>query len=539
VRASGAGRGSLGGASRQAEQGRRTQCATVNSKASAEFIRRPRNSPNSGKSGSDTDDLQESWLQTQVEGEGTVRFWWKVSSEADCDYLEFWIGTTRQDRISGSVDWTEVSYTVSGTGTHTLKWRYVKDGSESAGDDCGYVDHIQWSGPLPQDPDPSVWRELTYVYDAQGRRSEKKYDRATVLKYIYDGDQCIAEYDAGGNLRRKYVYGPGVDEPVCMIESTTTYAGTYYYHFDASGNVVALTDDDGDTAQVYEYSVYGQVGATDPDHTNRFLFTGREFDKETGLYYYRARYYKPEIGRFLQVDPVGYKAGMNLYHYCRNRPLLLTDPLGLDPETPPVIGYLFTPGYGDLALYEGNIWGISDIYGYAVEDITVYWVGGLPVYIVNPEASADHPSWSSEGMIVPQGSLLTLDQSLDILGRVSPTPPASPCGTGTQIRNDYSKCRDNCDKDFEVCMLAAGAIGTEMTVIGGMLGPAGALVGLGFGLTETVLGYVLCRETRDTCRDYCSSMSSWCRGNPRMGVAPGSGPRPENPWLVGDPWPTR
>jgi RHS repeat-associated protein len=224
-----------------------------------------------------------------------------------------------------------VSYTVSGAGTHTLKWRYVKDGSESAGDDCGYVDYIQWSGPLPQDPDPSVWRELTYVYDAQGRRSEKKYDRVTVLKYIYDGDQCIAEYDAGGNLRRKYVYGPGVDEPVCMIESTTTYAGTYYYHFDASGNVVALTDDDGDTAQVYEYSVYGQVGATDPDHTNRFLFTGREFDKETGLYYYRARYYKPEIGRFLQVDPVGYVAGMNLYRYCSNNPWNLTDPYGDSP----------------------------------------------------------------------------------------------------------------------------------------------------------------------------------------------------------------
>jgi RHS repeat-associated protein len=118
-----------------------------------------------------------------------------------------------------------------------------------------------------------------------------------------------------------------------MIESTTTYAGTYYYHFDASGNVVALTDDDGDTAQVYEYSVYGQVGATDPDHTNRFLFTGREFDKETGLYYYRARYYKPEIGRFLQVDPVGYEAGMNLYRYCDNNPWNLTDPYGMDPNS--------------------------------------------------------------------------------------------------------------------------------------------------------------------------------------------------------------
>ena len=50
------------------------------------------------------------------------------------------------------------------------------------------------------------------------------------------------------------------------------------------------------------------------------MFTGREFDKETGLYYYRARYYNPQIGRFLQTDPIGYGDGMNWYGYCRQRP---------------------------------------------------------------------------------------------------------------------------------------------------------------------------------------------------------------------------
>ena len=105
-----------------------------------------------------------------------------------------------------------------------------------------------------------------------------------------------------------------------MIESTQTYAGTYYYHFDALGSVVALTNSSGNTVEVYEYAVYGQVGASDPNHPNRFMFTGREYDKETGLYYYRARYYNPQIGRFLQTDPVGYGAGMNLYRYCDNNP---------------------------------------------------------------------------------------------------------------------------------------------------------------------------------------------------------------------------
>ena len=85
-----------------------------------------------------------------------------------------------------------------------------------------------------------------------------------------------------------------------------------------------------------DYSVWGQVGAWDPDHPNPYLFTGRRFDKETGLYYYRARYYHPEIGRFLQTDPIGYGDGMNWYAYCRNSPANFVDPRGLTWEDPAV-----------------------------------------------------------------------------------------------------------------------------------------------------------------------------------------------------------
>jgi RHS repeat-associated protein len=72
------------------------------------------------------------------------------------------------------------------------------------------------------------------------------------------------------------------------------------------------------------------VAAEDPNLLNPYMFTGRRFDFETGLYYYRARYYNPYIGRFLQTDPIGYDAGINWYLYCHNNPLSYTDPSGLD-----------------------------------------------------------------------------------------------------------------------------------------------------------------------------------------------------------------
>ena len=113
-----------------------------------------------------------------------------------------------------------------------------------------------------------------------------------------------------------------------MIDVADSNA-VYYYHFDGLDSVVALSDSDGDSCQSYEYSVYGQVAAEDPNHTNPYMFTGRRFDFETGLYYYRARYYNPYIGRFLQTDPVGYGNGINWYAYCRNNPLNYVDPSGL------------------------------------------------------------------------------------------------------------------------------------------------------------------------------------------------------------------
>jgi len=127
---------------------------------------------------------------------------------------------------------------------------------------------------------------------------------------------------------RKFVYGPGIDELVCIIEAADG-GRMYTYYYDGLGSVVALTDCNGVKVRQYRYDVFGIptiTNFTTRTIGNRFMFTGRELDSETGNYYYRARYYKPSIGRFLSPDPVGYADSMNLYQYCMNNPVNFVDP---------------------------------------------------------------------------------------------------------------------------------------------------------------------------------------------------------------------
>ncbi|MCP4455923.1 MAG: hypothetical protein GY809_31075, partial [Planctomycetes bacterium] len=85
-------------------------------------------------------------MQTTVTGAGTVSFDWKVSSEADWDFLEFYVDGEMLDQISGEVDWHQMTYAVTGAGSHQLEWRYFKDAAVSDGEDCGWVDKLLWDG---------------------------------------------------------------------------------------------------------------------------------------------------------------------------------------------------------------------------------------------------------------------------------------------------------------------------------------------------------------------------------------------------------
>ncbi|RLB70044.1 MAG: hypothetical protein DRH03_07625 [Deltaproteobacteria bacterium] len=162
-----------------------------------------------------------------------------------------------------------------------------------------------------------------YSYNPLGWRTSKEVDGQTT-SYIHDNDQVIMEYDNSGQLRRRYIYGPKIDQPVCMKDN----GDVYYYHLDGGGSVVALTDNSGNVVETYAYNAYGMTDDLS-ELGNPYLYTGREYDSESGLYYYRARHYNPVYGRFLQVDPIGYKDGMNMYAYTKNNPINWSDPHGL------------------------------------------------------------------------------------------------------------------------------------------------------------------------------------------------------------------
>jgi RHS repeat-associated protein len=178
----------------------------------------------------------------------------------------------------------------------------------------------------------------TFAYDFRNRQVSRTINGATTY-FVWEDWNLIEERDGAGNLVQKYYHGAATDELLARIDP----GGVIYYHQDGLGSTVALTDDGGNLVESCQYDVFGKATIHDGSgsmitataYGNRFLFTGREWIKEVGLYDYRNRVYSQELGRFLQIDPIRFEAGdVNLYRYVANNPINLWDPFGLCPDDP-------------------------------------------------------------------------------------------------------------------------------------------------------------------------------------------------------------
>ncbi len=189
--------------------------------------------------------------------------------------------------------------------------------------------------------------DLAFVYDPFHRQAEKAATTAGTSKtrFIYSGWQRIADYDSVSDaLQNRYVYGTGLDEPLIQVSAAGVLT---FLHANHQGSVLAVTDSAG---AVTNRNAYGPFGEGAPSGTT-FGYTGQRYDSESGLHYYKRRYYDSATGRFLQPDPIGYqieaacgctcasacasgtaRSNLNLYTYVQNDSVNSADPLGLMPQ---------------------------------------------------------------------------------------------------------------------------------------------------------------------------------------------------------------
>jgi len=163
---------------------------------------------------------------------------------------------------------------------------------------------------------------ISYIYGPLGRRWGRTEDGVTE-RYVYDGNDRILTVEANGTLKTYVTFGPAVDEPL----GAGGVDGSYFYHTNHQGSIMALTDEVGSVMTQYDYMPYGSTTETAVS-TNPFRYTGREYEADD-LYYYRARYYDPTTGRFFSEDPIGFASGdTNLYRYVSGNPVNFIDPSG-------------------------------------------------------------------------------------------------------------------------------------------------------------------------------------------------------------------
>jgi|GEM_PF-6481062 len=277
------------------------------------------------------------------------------------DKVGNWTGSNQNTGIGGATETftsnEDNEYTAAGSLTD-LAYDDLGNLIEATDDDGQWRYVYDWSNRLVEvhrrDSQVGYWQlHASYYYDAVNRRVEKSVGSINPVStwYICLGSQVVEER-AGislliSDVLRSFVYGQSADDVICMVAEASGGGGSggtfYYYLLDRIGSVVGLLSDSGSVLEKYDYSEFGSMTIRDSggvvrhggsQYGNPYGYTGRRYDAETGLWYYRNRMYDARMGRFLQRDPAGYVDGVNLYAYVSNSPLVFNDPSGLTARSP-------------------------------------------------------------------------------------------------------------------------------------------------------------------------------------------------------------
>lgn len=169
-------------------------------------------------------------------------------------------------------------------------------------------------------------RTAQLTYDPLGRLWQVSGSNGST-QLLYDGDELIGEFDSSGAMTDAYVHASGADDPLVWHHlADGPGAARHFLKADHQGSIIAVADSNGAATAINTYDPWGVPGM---NNKGRFQYTGQAWIPELRMYYYKARIYWPEIGRFLQVDPIGYEGGLNFYAYVSGDPVNRTDPLGL------------------------------------------------------------------------------------------------------------------------------------------------------------------------------------------------------------------
>ena len=172
---------------------------------------------------------------------------------------------------------------------------------------------------------PGSGGTVQFSYDPFGRSIKKSSSAGTSI-FTYDLDNLVEETNSSGNVVSRYAQAESIDEPLAMLRASVTS----YFEQDGLDTVTSLSNSSGTLAQTYTFNSFGKQTASSGSLVNPFQFTGREFDSETGLSFYRARYYSSGEGRFLSEDPLRFFSGVtNFFNYVGANPINLVDPFGL------------------------------------------------------------------------------------------------------------------------------------------------------------------------------------------------------------------